>query len=185
MCSLYYYGVFYIINIFMKKLWLWLLTFLIGQSIVLYKKDTRLQKEIKKNPDFIEKCKILFKKVYDVNKEMVIDLKSKIPTESLEKIEQVFAQKEVELQQYIQNIKDALTANNEDQIAKISASAHHFNEELEKFLEHSKEIASQEFEYFVKKYNLSSYKNEITHLLQWLVEKNSPKKTPKKIIAKK
>jgi hypothetical protein len=59
----------------MKWLKWWILAFLFGELLTLWRKDTKLQKAVSKEPSFGNKVKLMWKALFDFNKTIVEDAK--------------------------------------------------------------------------------------------------------------
>lgn len=103
---LYYQGSFLLCIILMKKIKLWVLAFLIGQMVTIFRTDKKFKKEYTKK-EWRDKIKFAAEKLFDFNKQLVADTHQSIKSSDLKKhmdhIGSYFQQEYTVLKDYVKN----------------------------------------------------------------------------------
>lgn len=100
----------------MKKLKWWLAAILVGELIVLRKKDDEFKTKVKESNNFIEKAKIIFDWLVNFNKEIIDDIKSIDQEHLKETMIQRFEKESINLEKKFNEREEGIQNRSEEKL---------------------------------------------------------------------
>lgn len=159
----------------MKKLWLWIIAFLLGQGVVLYKKDKVFQKEIKSAEDFSTKCKIFVWKLFGYNKSILQEAKQVFSDKDLKNRNNLFLEKKTELIQTISQLQEMILTGDKETLAHIEDSVYPYIQKFEEFIMEAKVNLQNEYQVLAKKTWIEKHITLLTKLVKPYLQSTAKK----------